>query len=126
MDKNEIGKEGERVACDYLIQQGFIIRDKNYRKSWGEIDIVAEKENIVHFVEVKTHLEKFSIYTFKDNYYEAEERVNATKKKRLARVIQSYLFEKNMEENEFSVDVIAVYFSQGKDPQIRLIEDIVL
>ena len=51
---NETGVKGEEVATKYLEKKGFLIVNRNYRKKWGELDIVAEKEGIVHFVEVKT------------------------------------------------------------------------
>ena len=53
---------GENVACEYLRRHGFSIRDRNYVKKTGELDIIAEKpagagrENTLHFVEVKTVL----------------------------------------------------------------------
>ena len=38
----------------HLVKHSFKILDRNYRKKWGEIDIVAKKDNILHFIEVKT------------------------------------------------------------------------
>ncbi len=53
MDKKQIGQSGEMQAMDYLISQGFEILEQNYRYGRGEIDIIALKENLVVFVEVK-------------------------------------------------------------------------
>ena len=53
-EKNQIGAYGEQIAVNYLKKQGFIILDTNYLKKWGEIDVVARKTSIIHFVEVKT------------------------------------------------------------------------
>jgi len=52
----EVGNLGETVACEYLRRHGFTIRDRNYVKKTGELDVVAEKEDTLHFVEVKTVL----------------------------------------------------------------------
>lgn len=49
-----LGNEGERRVAEYLKQKGYIIVKRNYRDRFGEIDIVAEKENVLAFVEVKT------------------------------------------------------------------------
>ena len=53
---NKLGKDGERAACDFLITQGFIVRDTNWRLGHLEIDIVAQDpdSNCLHIIEVKT------------------------------------------------------------------------
>ena len=53
---NKLGKDGERAACDFLISQGFIVRDTNWRLGHLEIDIVAQDpdSNCLHIIEVKT------------------------------------------------------------------------
>ena len=45
---------GESAVCRYLMQQGYTIRKRNYRIRGGEIDIIAQKGEILAFVEVKT------------------------------------------------------------------------
>jgi putative endonuclease len=52
----EIGNLGESVACEYLRRHGFSIRDRNIARKTGELDVIAEKEDTLHFVEVKTVL----------------------------------------------------------------------
>ena len=47
------GKEGEKVALDYLIKKGYHLLAQNYRYKRGEIDLVLRKENTLVFVEVK-------------------------------------------------------------------------
>lgn len=54
-NKSKIGKIGEDFACKYLEDKKFTIIDRNYRKPWGEIDIIAKgPDKILAFVEVKT------------------------------------------------------------------------
>lgn len=49
----KIGSLGEEIAERFLVQRGFRILHRNYWRPWGELDIVAEKKDTIHFVEVK-------------------------------------------------------------------------
>lgn len=51
---NEFGRTGEDFAADYLQGKGYLIRDRNWRTGHKELDIVAEKDNELIFVEVKS------------------------------------------------------------------------
>jgi Holliday junction resolvase-like predicted endonuclease len=53
-DTQKTGEIGENIAAKFLVKQGFSIKDRNYTKKWGEIDIVAEKDNKIYFIEVKS------------------------------------------------------------------------
>ncbi len=50
---NKLGQEGEQMASTYLEQQGYIILHRNWRYSHYEIDIIALKKEVLHFIEVK-------------------------------------------------------------------------
>jgi len=52
--KRKIGDLGEKIICNYLKDNGFDIIERNYQKPWGEIDIIVKKQEVIHFVEVKT------------------------------------------------------------------------
>ena len=54
MNTKITGNAGENKAADYLIAQGFSIIERNYRTNGGEIDIIALKDDVVVFVEVKS------------------------------------------------------------------------
>ena len=51
---NELGKFGEKMAEDFLLSKGYKIRNKNWKSGKYELDIVAERDNILVVVEVKT------------------------------------------------------------------------
>lgn len=51
---NTLGKAGEDAAVNFLIEHGYHIRDRNWRKNHLELDIVAEKDNMLIIIEVKT------------------------------------------------------------------------
>ncbi len=118
-----VGQEGEEFVVKQLVKQKFKILDRNYRKKWGEIDIIAEKDSILHFVEVKT-----VSYETEFNNCQPEENINFFKKKRLARAIQTYLAEKHVScETELRVDSAAVFYApQIENCKMRFTENILL
>lgn len=58
MNKSEIGKKGEDFACERLTEKGYSITERNFHQRCGEIDIIAENNSTVAFVEVKTRNSK--------------------------------------------------------------------
>lgn len=48
------GSRGERLAAQYLVEQGYNIVDTNFSTRWAEIDIIAQKSDTIYFFEVKT------------------------------------------------------------------------
>jgi len=60
-EKSELGKTGEDFACDFLVGKGYKIIERNFRKPWGELDIVAmASDKTLVFIEVKTMREPFA------------------------------------------------------------------
>lgn len=53
-ERHVTGKAGEDKAVDYLINQGYTILERNWSRRIGEIDIIARKDNVIYFFEVKT------------------------------------------------------------------------
>lgn len=55
IQKSEVGRVGEDLACEYLMNNGYKIIERNYRQKWGELDIIAkDPDGTLVFVEVKT------------------------------------------------------------------------
>ena len=112
MNKRLIGKVGELIAEKYLVQKGFSIVQKNWTCRWGEIDVIAERDNILTFVEVK-----YRTYPIAGHPSEA---LNFYKKKSLQRSINMYLT-KNYITKPWRVDVLCVSRS-GKSLKIDYYE----
>ncbi len=53
-EHNKLGKKGEKLAVDFLLKKGYNILEKNYRYQKSEVDIIAQKDNTIVVVEVKT------------------------------------------------------------------------
>lgn len=58
---NETGNAGENLIAEYLKTKGYIISARNYRTRYGEIDIIAENEREILFVEVKTRSDSSAV-----------------------------------------------------------------
>lgn len=123
---NDVGKIGEDISCEFLEGRGFSILERNFRRPYGEIDIVArETDGTLIFVEVKT----VSWETGRPVPYEThrpEENVHPEKLKRIANTIQSYLMTHPSEE-KWRFDVLAVYLdTSSKTAQVRHLKDVVI
>ncbi|MBI4114674.1 MAG: YraN family protein [Candidatus Niyogibacteria bacterium] len=123
--KRKLGDLGERIFVKHLVKHRYEILDRNYQKKWGEIDVVAKKDDVIHFFEVKTMKLGFEKLESGD-YYNPEENVHYYKQKRLARAIQIYLVQKKIPENqECQVDVAAVFLDfRRRRARIRITQDI--
>lgn len=83
MDKAKIGKLGEDYAAEYLARLGYKISSRNFKTRFGEVDIIAEKGEIIAFIEVKTR-SKNSLYT-------PREAVNLSKQKKIILASSEYI-----------------------------------
>jgi len=129
--KRKIGDIGEEVAVKYLERKGFRILERNYLRKWGEIDIIAEKGQLLSFIEVKSvSRESASPAGGQGSHetYRPEENVHPAKLKRLHRAIQTYLLDRKVPDSrEWRVDVACVYldFSTRK-AKVEMLENIIL
>jgi len=133
---NELGQIGEEIACKFLVKHGFKVICRNYRKKWGEIDIIAEKQEIIHFIEVKSvSCESLDSVSREKDAYRPEDNLHPQKIRRLSRVIQTCLMEmedsdpsmSESDEIEWQFDVLCVYISMEKRVgRVKILEDIVL
>ena len=105
-----MGNIGEQAACDYLTNHGFSVLARNFKRKVGEIDIVAKKNKVIHFVEVKT-----SRY-FPGTAFTPEIRVNRRKIDRLKRTCQIYLAEtKAPDDQHWQIDVISAILAENRE-----------
>lgn len=100
LDHKSIGKLGEKIATSYLIKKGFKIIDRHFTSHWGEIDIIAKKEDKISFLEVKTRIG--------DKMGKPYEAVTFYKIKALKRAIDYYLLKNNLKNYKLSLDLISI------------------
>jgi len=114
MDSMKIGRKGENVACEHLKKNGYKILKRNYKKKYGEIDIIAQKGDLISFIEVKTRNGT--------EYGLACEAVTKSKQEKIIRTAQIFIIENKINET-YSFDIIEIYHLDGKIQKIEHIEN---
>lgn len=104
------GQLGERIAAEYLAGQRYEILEKNYRKSFGEVDIIAKDQEVMVFVEVKTR----QASAFSSTALEA---VDLRKQRRLSRIAREYLLSRRLDDVSARFDVIAIVLNKKKQAE---------
>jgi putative endonuclease len=98
---NLLGREGEAMAAKWLLERGFNILHQNWRHSRYEVDIIASKENILHFIEVKTRRN--------NKFGEPEESVDEKKIRNLMHAAEEYQYQypqwKRVQYNVLSISI---------------------
>lgn len=115
MRRSQLGRWGEERALEYLQAHGYHILERNWRKREGEIDLIAQKEALLVFVEVKTRRSH--------RFGEAEESVDARKQAQLAALAQRYLDEHPaLHFTACRFDVVVIDLTHSP-PQVRHYEN---
>jgi putative endonuclease len=110
MNSKDFGVLGEKIAENYLKKKGYKILEKNYSPGFvsgpniGEIDLIAKKQDVVVFVEVKT-LQKSGL----SEDFSPETKVNYSKQKKIIKTAQSYFLEKRVSlETKWQIDILSI------------------
>lgn len=114
---NETGKKGESLAADWLEKSGFTLLHHNWRHSHYEIDIIASRSNMLHFIEVKTRRSNRFGYP--------EESVSDRKMENLMQAAEEFLFQ-HPEWKKVQYDVLAITMLKNEEADFFLIEDVYL
>ena len=116
MKRRETGALGERIAADYLTDRGYAIRERNFRTREGEIDIIAEKDDTLVFVEVRTRRSRACGIP--------EESITQRKKARLVALAEAYMEDRDDLPQSWRIDVVALELERnGKISRIELFEN---
>lgn len=113
-EHNDLGNQGERLAADFLVRKGYKIRHQNWISGKKELDIVAENDEFLVIVEVKTRST--------DNFEHPQEAITSGKIKNLVCATEEYIFRFDiMKETRF--DIISVIPERDGTFRIEHIED---
>ena len=114
--RKQLGALGEKIAIEFLKGHGYKIRETNFRCLLGEIDIVAEKEKCLVFVEVRTRTSS--------EFGTPEESITIAKKRKLISLALTYLQSHEDLSPLWRIDVVAVEMvNGGKVSRVELIEN---
>ena len=111
MQDKLVGRYGEQIAADFLRKKGYVILACGYRSYRGEIDIIAQKDEVVAFVEVKTRKNQ--------SYLPASAAVGREKQRRIIATAEHWISQQESDA-QFSFDIIEVY---TEDKTIRHIKN---
>ena len=119
MTNKIIGKYGEDIAKNFLIKKGYEILEMNYRFSRiSEIDIIASKKDILHFVEVKTRTQDF--------FGPPLEAITPNKLKQIYSCAIKYMSLSKKHYKKYQIDAIGIILKNNQVEKIDFIEDISL
>jgi putative endonuclease len=108
------GRHGEQVAEEFLCAQGYTILRRNYRVSFGEIDLIVRDRQALVFVEVRTH--------GGDQFGDPLESVNMRKQRQVAKAAVHYLTKSGLMEREARFDVVGIRW-EGEQARITHIKN---
>lgn len=119
MDRKTIGALGEKKAQEYLKSKGYQILTSNFKRKWGEIDIIAKKKGVIVFCEVKTIRQL--------NDFQPIDEITPKKHKQLLKMAQIFLSENKFPaDTPYQIDVIAVVAdSSGNVTTIEHLENVI-
>lgn len=106
-----IGKKGEDFVCDYLRDNGFIVIKQNFSNRYGEIDIIAETDDYIVFIEVKTRKS--------DAMVSGIDSVDSGKIRRI-RILANDFMNKFFTKKQPRFDVAEVTYNNETDPDFSL------
>lgn len=112
--KQQTGTDGEVYARHWLMQKGYIIRETNWRYGRAEVDIIAEKEEKLIFIEVRSR---------KDYAFGFPEETISNRKKKLYSLAANEYIHRHQHNGEIRYDVIALRIQKGTVTEAVHLED---
>ena len=116
-EHNLTGNTGEALGAVYLSEKGYDILHQNWRHSRWEVDIIAQKDGILHFVEVKTRRTR--------KFGHPEENVDRKKIQNLMNAAEEYLYQQP-QWKRIQFNVLAITILKGEPVEYFFIEDVYL
>lgn len=112
----EFGKTSELFVINYLVKQNFKILAHNYQKFFGEIDIIAQKDNVIIFVEVKAR---------KNSTISLHQLITHTKQQKIIKTAKFFISQnlEMMQNKILRFDVALLHLQENQDPKLTYLEN---
>jgi putative endonuclease len=125
-EHNEIGKIGENIANSFLVKHDFSVLETNYRTKYGEIDIIARKDNKIRFIEVKS-LKVKDLLNLDNITIRPEDNLTKDKWDKIVISCQTYLYHRNIpQETLWQIDLVCVYIdTENRQGKVKFLENII-
>lgn len=123
---NKTGNLGENIVEKFLTKRGFNVFTRNFVRKFGEIDLIAERDGITHFIEVKSvsrEIREDGIS--RETSVRPEENLHGDKLRRLSRIVQSYILSKKIDRWQFDLCVVYIDTTRKK-AQVKMLENLIL
>jgi len=108
-----IGRKGEDIAASWLSEHGYAIITRNYRRRFGEVDIIARQGEYLVFIEVKTRSSR--------QFGTPLDALTVKKQQQLTLIARDYLVRHKIADTLCRFDVLAVTLSPGRPPRVDVI-----
>lgn len=119
---------GEAIVAKYLRNKGFIVLTRNYRLPYGEIDIVASKAGVVHFIEVKSvtcEISQLPVSREMTPGFNPAERIDRRKLLKIEKAGQSYLVSGGLADADWQIDAALVWIDESvKQARVSFFENV--
>lgn len=109
----DLGRKGEDLALSFLKKKGYKPLERNFNTRWGEIDIIACKDGVLHLVEVRT--------VSRGGLLDPREALTKKKQEHLWRAVEIYL-QRSGWQGDYAVDFLAIEWDE-KAPKIEFFEN---
>jgi len=114
-DTKSLGHIGEDIACYYLERHGYKILVRNYRRRFGEIDIIARDGKSLVFIEVKTRSN--------NRFGNPLEAVDTRKQGQIAKVALDYLARNKLLDKPARFDIVTIFYKKEQIPDVEIIKN---
>lgn len=115
--RQRLGAWGEAAAVTFLQERGYVVLARNFRTPHGELDIIASRDSVLVFVEVKARSS--------NRHGFPEQAVSHRKQAHMLAAAESYFSVTNVDFFAWQFDIIAITLQPGQPPEIEHIENVI-
>ena len=121
-ESKKLGNLGEEISARFLEKRGYSVIERNYLRKVGEIDLICKKDEIIHFVEVKT-VSRETVSRETGDTYRPEDNLHKNKLLRLERAISLFIEENSIENDWEIMAVIVIIEKKSKIARVKILDN---